>query len=121
MPPVNRIITRGMGTTRDKPGRTGMISQGYGGIFREALEKIRQVIRVGQSGAKRALRELDNAVVVWAKLISVNDKPPVIKVEGTIHVNTNPVAKYVVNLVEHVSTRVRKTWEDIKISISRLR
>ena len=120
MPPVNRIVTRGMGSSRGLAGRGGMVTQGYGGPLRFVLEQIRRVVRVGQSGAKRALKELDD-VIVWAKLIRINDQPPPIKVQGFIRVKIDSAAHYAVNLTEHVSTRVRKAWEDIKISIRRLK
>ena len=120
MRPVNRIITRGMGTSRGRAGRAGMVTQGYGGPMRYVLEQIRQIVRVGQSGAKRALRELDE-IVVWAKMIRINNHPPPDNIEGFIKIRINRTAGYVVSLAEHVSTRVRKAWEDIKISIRRLK
>ena len=120
MPPVNRIVTRGMGTTRGLAGRACLVTQGYDGPARAILEKIRQIVRVGRSGAKRALHELEE-IIVWAKLIRVNDEPPPVKVEGFIRVRVRNAASYAIGLAEHISTRVRKAWEDIKISIRRLK
>jgi len=105
-----------MGTSRGLAGRAGLVTQGYGGI----IEQVLRVIRLGQSGAKRAMRELEE-VIVWAKLISINDNPPPVKIEGFIRVKVNNAAHYAVNIIEHVSTRARKAWEDIKITIKRLR
>ena len=120
MPPVNRIITRGMGTTRDKSQRAGLVTQGYGGPLAFVLQEIRRIIRVGQSGTKRAIQELQE-IVVWAKLIRVNNDPPPVKIEGFIRIKVNAISYYAVTLAEHISTRIRKTWEDVKISISRLK
>jgi len=120
MPPVNRIVTRGMGTSRGKAGRAGLVTQGYGGPLQAVLQEIRRFVKIGASGAKRALKEFDE-IIVWAKLIRVNDEPPKTKVEGFIRVKINLATHYAINLVEHVSTRARKAWEDIKITISRIK
>lgn len=120
MAPVNRIITRGMGTSRGKVSRAGLVTQGYGGIFRAALEEIRRIVRVGQSGAKRAVRELEE-VIVWAKLVRVNDEAPAKNIEGFVRAHIKRTSTHVVSLIEHVSTRVRKVWEDVRISIKRLK
>jgi hypothetical protein len=117
MRPINRIVTRGMGSSRGLAGRAGLVTQGYGGPLHEVL---RRIVRIGQSGAKRALRELDE-VIVWAKMIRLNDEPPPAKVEGFVRVRVNRASSYAVSLIEHVSTRVRKAWEDIRISIKRLK
>lgn len=116
--PVNRIVTRGMGTSRGRPGRAGLVTQGYGGF--RIVEEFKRIVRVGQSGAKRALRELEE-IVVWAKLIRINDEPPLVKIEGFIRVRVNSAVRYAIGLTEHLSTRVRKAWEDIKITIRRLK
>lgn len=118
--PVNRIITRGMGASRGKAGVAGMVTQGYGGIFRIVKDQLRRFAKAGQSGAKRALKELEE-VVVWAKLIRVNDERPQSLIQGGIKVKINTARKIAVSLAESVSTRVRSAWEDIKITVKRIR
>lgn len=118
MTPVNRIITRGMGTSRGKPGRAGLVTQGYGGPPRAVIENFRRRIIVGGGSKRRAWEGLDE-VIVWAKLISVNGRPAPKKVEGFIRVGTsNGFARA---MVEHVSTRIRAAWEDIRIVVKRLK
>lgn len=116
----NRIITRGMGRSRGIPGRAGMVTQGYGGLFKKIVEAGVRLYKAGQSGAKRAARELEE-VIVWAKLIRVNDSPPENTIKGFIRVNVSSARNLAVNLVEGMRIRTRKTWDGIKITIKRLR
>lgn len=118
--PVNRIITRGMGASRGKAGVAGMVTQGYGGIFRIVKDQLRRFAKAGQSGAKRALKELED-VVVWAKLIRVNDEKPKQQIQGSINVKVDSARHFAVSIVEGVSSRVRSAWEDIKITVKRIR
>jgi len=90
------------------------------GFIRGFFAQVIRFINLGQSGAKRALRELEE-VIVWAKLIRVNDEPPPVKVQGYIVVKINAAARYAVTAAQQVSTRVRNIFESIKISIKRIR
>jgi len=107
----NNIVTRGMGP------RQNLVRQGF---IRGFFAQVIRFINLGQSGAKRALRELEE-VIVWAKLIRVNDEPPPVKVQGYIVVKINAAARYAVTAAQQVSTRVRNIFESIKISIKRIR
>lgn len=118
--PVNRIITRGMGTSRGKAGVAGLVTQGYGGLFRFVKEQARRAIRVGKSSAKRAAEGLEE-IVVWAKLVRVNDRTPDQKIEGFVRVGIDRARKYAVALVGSITSRVRQAWQDIKITINRIR
>lgn len=118
--PRNRIVTRGMGVSRGVPGRAGLITQGYGGIFRFIKEQAVRFIRAGQSGTKRALQELQE-VIVWAKLIRINEKKPPVLVQGFIKVKTSNVSQMAVKVVERARVRVRSAWEDIKITVKRIK
>lgn len=110
---TNRIIMRGMG-----PHINRLICQGYGGPPAFVITAILRGIRVGQSGTKRRLRELD-PIIVWAKLIEVNDHPPPKKIEGFITVYVSKA--YARVIASHVSTRVRKAWQDLKVIIQRIK
>jgi len=107
-----RIVTRGLG--RNKPGYQGFITMGYGRRF---IEIVKRVVRTGRSGAERMLRDLED-VMVWAKLIRVNDEKPNQDVQGRINVKVN-LAKRIAVAAENVSTRTRSAWEDIKITVTR--
>lgn len=117
---TNKLITRGLGPVRDnKPGRASLVVQGYGGIFRHIVEQTKKLIKLGQSGAKRALRELEE-VFIAAKLIRVNDEKPKQIVQGHLTVKIN-FSQQVSVIAESVSKRVRAAWEDVKITINRIR
>ena len=117
----NRIVTRGMGPTRGGvPGRASMVTQGYGGFFRAIKEQGIRLIKAGQSSAKRRLQELQD-VLVWAKLIRVNDEPPRRAIQGSIVVKVSGASQLAVRVVERATVRVRKAIEDLKITVKRIR
>lgn len=119
--PINRLITRGMGKSTGSSGRAGLITQGFGGFF-VIVEKASRLLRrhrLGQSGTKRALNELDD-IIVWAKLIRVNDETPKAQVQGTLKVKVNFSRKIAV-IAEGFSSRVKKVWEDVRISVKRIK
>jgi hypothetical protein len=118
--PVNRIVTRGMGASRGKAGVAGLITQGYGGFFRKVAEAARKLATIGRSSAQRAVQGLEE-VVVWAKLIRVNERAPQTKVEGFIRVGINKARNYAVTILSGITTRALETWKDIKITINRIR
>lgn len=109
-----KIITKGLG--KDPPGVTGFITMGFG---KKLIQAAIRLVRQGQSGAKRALQELQE-VVVWAGLVSVNDKRPQKKVQGFVRVRINTAARYAVTAAQLVTTRIRNVYEDIKVSIKRV-
>lgn len=106
----NSIVTRGLGR------RQNLVRQGFIRGFFEELGA--QLINLGQSSAKRLQQQLDE-IIVWAKLVGVNDKrPPPVKVEGFIRVKVQN--SQVRTIVKHVSSRVMKAWELIKITVTRI-
>ena len=117
---VNRIVTRGMGRSRGEPGRAGLVTQGFGGPPSFVLEALRRGVRVGGGGTRRRLRELQ-PVIVWARLVEVNDRPPARNIEGFVRVHVDKNNHYAAAMAEHVSTRVKKAWQDLKITVKRLR
>lgn len=79
MPPVNKLVTRGMGPSRGVPGRAGMVTQGYGGIFRAVVEAVSAVIQ----GGSKALRRLPEILwTVYARLAAVNERELLEDVSG---------------------------------------
>jgi len=111
---VNNIVTRGMGR------KQRIVTQGYGRSIIEAVVRVaKRLVVIGQSGTKRALRELED-VIVWAKLIRVNDVKPDKKIEGFIKIKLNAVKRIVVTIAEGISTRTHAAWEDIKITVKRI-
>ena len=122
-PVVNKLITIGLGPSNGTPGRAGIVTLGYGGpptfVVTEIEEAVRPLrLRLGQSGTKRRLEQLDE-VIVWAKLIDVNGRAPKTEIKGSIRV---PVTKGRASVfVEGVSVRVRAAWETIRVTVSRLK
>lgn len=112
---TNRIIMRGMG-----PHINRLITQGYGGPPAFVVAAFQRGIIVGQSGRKRRLREMDT-IVVWAKLIELNDMPPPKKIEGFIRVPVDHDRGFAAVMAEHVSSRVWKAWQDFKVIVKRIK
>ena len=117
MPIGNRIITRGLGPSRGVPGRTSMVTYGFGGTL---IEIVKKIVKAGQSGAKRALQELEE-IIVSARLIRVNDKQPENQVSGFVRVKWDAAKKYAVSFAGQVSTKVKEAWEDVKVTINRIK
>jgi hypothetical protein len=111
---INRTITRGMGAPRGT-GRAGLITVGGGG-FRQFIEIIR---RKAGDGVDYVKKNVEN-IVVWARLITVNDEKPQQLIQGSANVVvTNK--KITVRMTEGFRHRVRKIWENVKITINRIR
>jgi hypothetical protein len=109
-----------MGTARRLPGVAGLVTQGYGGCPPEFVEEaIQRAIRKGRSGDKRYLEELEE-IVVWAKLVQVNNRKPEEKIEGSVRVKVDSNTKTVVQ-AEHFRQRVRNAIERIKVTVKRLK
>ena len=107
-----------MGTSRGSPGSAGMVTQGFGGLFHAALQEVRRVIRYGGNGVKRVY-DIAREIIVWMKLIRVNDEKPDVNISGMITVKKKQKREKVV--VESFSSRVRHAWEDIKVTVKRHR
>lgn len=115
----NRIVTRGMGRSRGALGRVGMVTLGHGGIFKALSAAAVRTVKLGQSGAKRVLRELEE-VIISARLIRVNDVPPSEPIQGFVKVRID-LSKRISVAAQSISRRARKAWEDIKITIKRIK
>lgn len=120
-PLVNKVITRGFGSPRSVANRCGPIAQGYGGPPTFVTETFRRPsLRLGQSGTKRRLQELDE-VIVWAKLVTVNDVEPKRLVKGWIRVRVDRSRGFAAVMAEHLGTRVRSVLETVRVSVTRLK
>jgi hypothetical protein len=119
---LNRIITKGMGSSRGIPGNAGIVTQGYGGTFFESVKAAaRRIVKAGQSGTKRAAREIEK-LLVWAKLIEVNDSVPSMKIEGYTSAEIIPAetAKNTV-VVEGFKNRIVDLAEKIRVTVKRMK
>jgi hypothetical protein len=118
---VNKIITRGFGAKRSMPGAAGPVTIGCGSSIIAIINSIIQWLpKPGQSGTKRRLAELDQ-VVVWAKLVEINDKAPHKEITGWINVLVKKQQNYASVMAEHVSTRIQTAWERIRVSVKRIK
>jgi len=116
---TQKIITRGMGpATNGVSGECSMVVQGYGGAPSAIIQVIERPLRLrlGQSGTKRRLAELDE-VIVWAKLIEMNSKPPPKTIKGWIRVRIQKNRGFASVMAE--SVRVVRDY--IKVTVSRLK
>lgn len=113
-----------MGATRGTAARAGLVTQGYGGIFTRIAEAVaeagRRIVVTGRSAAKRVSEQLDE-VIISMKLIRVNGEPAKQTVTGMMRVKMNTAKSAVVNIAESFTIRVRAAWEDIKITVKRMK
>ncbi len=109
---INRLCTRGLGRTQL------LVTQGYVGPPAFVVVALQR--NFGQSGLKRRQRDLD-LVVVWAKLIEINDKAPSRNVEGFVKVAANRERNFASVMAEHVSSRVRKVLSTLKVFAQRIK
>lgn len=117
---VNRLVTRGFGPDRGLPGRAGPVTQGFGGPPSFVLVAIRRGIRVGGGATRRRLQDLQ-PVIVWAKLIEINGLSPQRAIEGSVRVMLPRQEGFTSVMVEHLKTRARKAWDDVRITVRRLK
>lgn len=109
-----------MGGRPGNAGRAAMVTQGMGGLFARIVAGAKRVVKLGQSGTKRALRELEE-IVVFAKMIRVNNQPPPAPIQGFVTVTLNNARDFVVSATRSISMRVKNVYETIKITVTRLR
>jgi hypothetical protein len=112
---TNRIVTRGMG-----PHINRLVTQGYGGPPAFVVAAFQRGLIFGQSGRKRRLRELET-VIVWAKLLEVNGRVPPKKIEGFVRIPVDWDRGFAAVMAEHVSSRVKKAIEGIKVFVRRIK
>jgi len=114
----NKIITRGFGPKRSVSQSSGIVVQGYGGVPHAIVEVIERPLRLrlGQSGTKRRLAELDE-VIVWAKLIEANGVQPSRPIKGWIRVRVSPNRGFASVMAE--SVRVIRDY--VKVTVQRLK
>jgi hypothetical protein len=114
----NKIITRGFGSKRTVPGISGPITMGYGPLPPQFVTQALQR-KLGQSGTKRRLAELDE-VIVWAKLVELNGVEPNKQIKGWVRALVDKDRNYASVMIEHVSTRVREALETIRVTVKRI-
>ena len=107
---INRIVSRGLGPN------SRLVASGGGG-FRKFIEFIKQKAGDGAKYVKEGLDE----VIVWAKLVRVNEKRPNQHVEGFVRVGIDKAKRIAVSLAGNITTKVRNIFNDIKITINRIR
>lgn len=119
--PVNRIVTKGFGTSRGTPGRAGPVTLGYGGPPSFVVAALERNVRLGGGGvAKRRLRELQ-PIVVWAKLIEFNGHAPKRNIEGFVTVRIDKDRSFASVMAEHVFTRAKKLQDSVKVFVDIVR
>lgn len=80
---MNRLVTRGMGRTRGRPGRAGLVTQGYTGVFKAVVDAVTVAVSTVVQGGTKALKRLPEILwTVYARLASVNDRELLSGAEG---------------------------------------
>jgi hypothetical protein len=93
-----------------------LVASGGGG-FRKFIQLIKQKAGDGAKYIKDGLEE----VIVWAKLIRVNDQRPQQNVQGYVKIGIDKAKRIAVTLAGSISSKVRNIFNDIKITISRIK
>lgn len=116
---INRIVTQGFGPSRGSAGRAGPVTSGFGGGELHELPVVEGTRRIvhGRSGEHR--RRDDSPIVVWAKLVEVNDNVPSINIEGKT--SSRREHRSVRTFVDYVSSRVKKLSEIVKVIVEKVR
>lgn len=107
---INRAVTRGMGPNMR------LVASGGGG-FRKFIEFIKQKAGDGAKYVKDGIEE----VIVWAQLIRINEKRPEQNIQGYVKIGIDKAKRIAVSLVGSISAKARNIFNDIKITISRIK
>jgi hypothetical protein len=108
----NTIVTRGFGR------HNNIVTLGFvRGFIGTVTEQTIRLINLGQSGAKRVVKELEE-VLIWAKLVGVNDDEPKERIEGSIRVRID-AARHISLVAERVAHGTRRIIDDIKVTVRR--
>jgi hypothetical protein len=107
---IHRKLTRGMGPNMR------LVASGGGG-FRKFIEFIKQKAGDGAKYVKDGLEE----VIVWAKLIRINEQRPEQNIQGYVKIGIDKARRIAVSLAGSISTKARNIFNDIKITINRIK
>lgn len=107
----NRLITRGLGGSAPS-----LLKQGYTTFIKDAFIK---VIQLGQSGTKRAEKELKE-IIIGARLIKVNKKPAESNIQGFAKAKLSESTFQAISSVEFLTSQIRDTWNKIKFTVKKL-
>ena len=97
-------------------GRAGLVTSGGGG-YRKFIEFIKRKAGDGAEYVKKNVQ----TVMVWAKIVSVNSEKPKSLIQGSTSVVIGPSKKISVKMSGEFSKKVVKFWENVKITIARIK
>ena len=109
---ANTLVTRGFGRNQS------VVVQGFG-IMAFLKEVLTRFITLGKSSAKKALNEI-HEVMVFAKLIRINEELPKNQIQGQLVVKLTETVTHA-KVVDKVKVKARSMWEDVKITVKRLK
>ena len=99
-----------MGRSPGVPGQAGLVTQGMGGKF--TLQELVSIVkRSGGSAHRAVVREFED-IIVWARLISVNDVEPSQTISGNITVRHSLVSR-IKATITMASTAVKKSLTEV--------
>ena len=94
-----------------------LVLQGHIILMHEAVARI---VRTGRSSAERAKRELEE-IIAWARLIRLNDERPGVDIEGYVKILVKKDVVQQFPRAQLISSKVKDTFENIKISMKRIK
>ena len=114
----NQIVTRGLSPTT----KTFFVTRGFiPGVIEEIAEISRRVaFRLGRSEKRNELNRVEE-VVVFAKLIKVNDRKPNDSIKGWIRVTYDKQRRIAISAVKTAYAPIRSHIDRILIVIKRLK
>ena len=83
-------------------------------------EIVARIVRTGRSSAERAKRELEE-IIAWARLIRLNDERPGVDIEGYVKILVKKDVVQQLPRAQFVSSKVKDVFENIKISMKRIK
>ena len=83
-------------------------------------ETVARIVRTGRSSAERAKRELEE-IIAWARLIRLNDERPGVDIEGYVKILVKKDVIQQLPRAQFISSKVKDTFENIKISMKRIK
>jgi hypothetical protein len=107
----NSLLLRGMGRN------PALVLQGHIILMHETVARI---VRTGRSSAERAKRELEE-IIAWARLIRLNDERPGVDVEGYVKILVKKDVVQQLPRAQLISSKVKDAFENIKISMKRIK
>lgn len=116
---TNNLVTKGLSSTSSNT----LVTNGIGfSVFQEIVEASRQIaLRWGGSGKKRDRDDRVEEIVVFSKLLFVNNKIPDEPIHGWVRITYDTYRKIVIRAMKTTYAPIKTQVERILIAVKRLK